>query len=186
MASLLRTQPAEGRVAPALLVASLKAIDAKAELINVGGGHWWLGVVEPSDVREQQGEVILRFERERGHEANPRNVMLGELLREGFARINGYTTDGDPADEVTEYDGHQVKILEDFRERDYWFNFDGGKAKMLERLKESASEGDEEATRALSLDYTINEGRSHFRREMRDRKSFGFGGMTGGRIITLG
>jgi len=188
MKSLLRTQPAEGRAAPALLVAALKGIDASAELIHVGGGHWWLGVVSPSDMREQQGEVILAHERERGHESNPRNVMLGELLREGYARVNGYTTDGDPADDVTDYDGHLVKILEDFRERDYWYNHDGGKAKMLERLRISAGEGDENATRALSLDYAINEGRSHFRREVKDRKVFGFGGMSGGagRIITLG
>lgn len=180
MRSLLRTQPAEGRVAPALLVAALKAIDARAELIHVGGGHWWLGVVDPNDHREQQGEVMLKFEFERGDESNPRNVMLGELLREGFARINGYVTDGDPSETVTDYDGNTVSILEDFKERDFWWNHDGGKKKVLERIKASSREGNEEESNALTLDYLINEGRAHYRREIRNRKVFGFGGETGG------
>jgi hypothetical protein len=185
--SLLRTMPAEGREAPALLVAAIKAIDARAELVHVGGGHWWLGVVDSNDHREQQGEVILKFEHERGASANPRNVMLGELLREGFARVNGYTTDGDPSDEVTDYDGNRVSILADFQERDFWWNHDGGKAKFLERLKASSQDENDEASNALSLDYLINEGRSHYRREIKNRKVFGYAGETGGagRIITL-
>lgn len=182
----LKTMPAEGRVAPALLVAALRAIDPNAELIHVGDGHWWLGVVTPSNHREQQGEVILKFERERGDEANPRNIMLGLLLREGFARINGYRTDGDPSGDVVDYDGNKTTILADFQERDYWWNFDGGKAKVKERLHAASDANEMEEARAMSLEYAINDGRSHFRREMKDRKTFGFGGMTGGagRIIT--
>lgn len=183
----LLTLPAEGRQTPPLLAASLKSIDSRAELIYAGGGHWWLGVVAPNQHREQQGRVILKFEDRRGAEANPRNVLLGKLMVEGFARINGYETLGDPAGTVKAYDGYTCSILEDFRERDFWWNFDGGKAKVAEKLDESANGPAKRESEAAMLEYTITDGRAHYNREMRNRVQFGFGGMTGGqgRIITL-
>ena len=187
MTSLLRTPPAEGREPSPLLVAALRGIDSRAELIHVGEGHWWLGVVQPNDHRTQQGRVILGFEEKRGIRANPRNIILGTLLMEGYGRINGYIVEGDPAGTVTDYDGNVTTILEDFRERDYWWNKDGGKAKVQERLDASAGEPERLEAKAASLEYAINDGRSHYRREMKNRVSFGYGGMSGGagRIITL-
>jgi hypothetical protein len=189
MKSLLRTPPVDGVLAPPVLVASLRSIDERAELIHVGQGHWWLGVVAPNDNRTEQGKVILKFENERDH-PNPRNVMLGRLLMKGFARINGYTTGegfGAVDGNVKAYDGYVCSILEDFRERDYWWNKDGGKAKVAERIDASAGGPQRREAEALMADYTINDGRSHYRREIENRVQFGHGGMAGGagHIITL-
>jgi hypothetical protein len=183
----LLTLPAEGRQAPPLLVAALKSIDPRAELIHAGGGHWWLGVLAPNQHRAQQGRVILGFEQERGNQANPRNILLGHLLVEGFARINGYEVEGDPSATVKAYDGYHCSILEDFRERDFWWNKDGGKETVAAKLDESANGPAKREAEAAMLEYTITDGRAHYQREVKNRVSFGFGGMTGGagRIITL-
>lgn len=183
----LLTLPAEGRYAPPLLLAALKSIDARAELFHAGGGHWWLGVVAPNVHREQQGRVILKFEDERGATANPRNILLGKLLVEGFARINGYEAPADPSETVLAYDGYYCSILEDFRERDFWWNKDGGKEIVTGKLDESANGPAKREAEATMLEYTITDGRAHYRREVKNRVQFGHGGMTGGagRIITL-
>jgi hypothetical protein len=183
----LLTLPAEGRYPPPLLLAALKSIDPRAELFHAGGGHWWLGVVIPNEHREQQGRVILKFEKERGNQANPRNILLGHLLVEGFARINGYEVAGDPSETVKAYDGYYCSILEDFRERDYWWNKDGGKQAVAAKLDESANGPAKRESEAAMLEYTITDGRAHYNREVKNRVQFGHGGMTGGtgRIITL-
>lgn len=191
---LVRFSNAEARATPLLLLAQLREIDATAELVYVGHGTWWLGAVRTNDERRKSGEFILAFESKRTN-PNPRNVMLGQLLLEGFARIQAYDCAGDPSvDKVVDADGYVCSIVEDFRARDRAWHEDQGRAVFKERLAESAGEPKKKAADLMLRDYLRNDGREKYRREIRDRVMFGAAGMTGGsisrrtlpgRIITL-
>lgn len=176
---LVRHGAPDGKEPPPALLAELRAIDDTAELVYVGEGTWWLGAVRPTEIRRQAGTRILALE-ERRAKPNPRNVMLGKLLLQGFARIQAYHTTGDPAGPVTDCEGHPCTIVNDFRERDALWRRDRGEQAFRERM--ARSDGTEKRTQgdARLRDFLLNDGREHYRREVRDRVVFGHGGMTGG------
>lgn len=177
---LVRFSNVEGRTTPPALLLQLREIDPTAELVYVGEKQWWLGAVRSNDERRKAGEHVLAFESRRTN-PNPRNVMLGKLLLQGFARIQAYHCAGDPALTVTDADGDICSIVEDFRARDKAWRVDQGKASFKERMAHSSGELKKKAADAEFRDYLRNDGRSKYRREMRDRVMFGPAGMTGGR-----
>lgn len=170
----------EARETPLLLLAQLREIDPNVELVYAGGGTWWLGCVRPNEMRRLTGEFILAKEMQRDV-PNPRNVMLGHLALEGFARIQAYTCDGDPScDLVTDAEGYVCNIVEDFRERDAHWRHDQGKQVFAERMAASTNDAQRREHEALMREYLRTDGRAHYRREIRGRVQFGPGGMTGG------
>lgn len=180
----LVTRPAEGRQPPAALVAALQAIDPSVTLFYVGEGTWWLGSVQPNEYRLRDGEFILALEAQRSN-PNPRNVFLGLVAQEGFARIEAYV--GPQADGLMTVnpgaDNEYVcTILEDFRIRDHNWRIDrkAGEQVVKDRLDESLGEPERREAQAQFEQYTRTDGRAQYRREIKDRKTFGFGGMTGG------
>ena len=181
----LVTRPAEGRQPPATLVAALQAIDPSVTLFYVGDGVWWLGSVQPNEYRQRDGEMILAHEATRSI-PNPRNVFLGKLAVEGFARIEAYVGP-DPSGLMVVNPGadneYTCTILEDFRQRDHNWRVDrkAGEQVAKERMEESLGEPERREAEAKAIQYARTDARAHYRREMRDRKSFGFGGVTGGR-----
>lgn len=174
---------------PAALIEALRRIDPNVELFYVGEDMWWLGAVSRNSVRAERGQRILEFESQRAV-PNPRNVFLGLLAQEGFARIEAYHGT-DPSGTVVVNPGadneYRTTILEDFRERDFNWRKDQGKAKVQERMEESLGEPERREAAALTEQYLATDGRAHFRREMKNRKVFGYAGETGGggHIITL-
>lgn len=191
---LVQFSNAEGRETPPALLAQLREIDPTAELVYVGDQQWWLGAVRTNEERRKAGEHILAFERRRT-QPNPRNIMLGQLLLQGFARIQMYRCAGDPSvDRVVDAEGYPCSIVEDFRARDAAWRRDQGREAFRARLQHSTGEKRREESRAAFRDYLLNDGRAKYRREVRDRVQFGPGGMTGGsmerhrgtnKIITL-
>lgn len=176
----IAVSPVQGREAPPLLLARLREIEPTAELIYFGEGDWRLGSVRKSDARTEAGEHILAAESRRSP-ANPKNVLLGHLLKEGFAQIAQYKCDGDPSvGLVRDGDGNECSIIEDLRERDYNFHLDQGKAVFAQRLEHTDGTVRERENRRRAHDYLVNDGRDHYRREIRHRTQFGRGGMTGG------
>lgn len=177
--------PAEGREAPPTLLAELREIDPTVELIHFGGGDWRLGSIRKTDTRSSAGEEILAMEAARSP-SNPKNVLLGKLLKEGFAQIAQYKCKGDPSfSPCYDGDGWECSIVEDLRERDFNWRRDGGAAKFAERLAHTNGSARDAAQAGVMHEYIINDGRDHYRREMRNRVTFGAAGMTGGagRII---
>ena len=180
----LVTRPAEGKQPPATLVAALQAIDPSVTLFYVGDGTWWLGSVQPNEFRLRDGEMILASEAMRSI-PNQRNVFLGQLAKEGFARIEAYV--GPQADGLMTVnpgaDNEYVcTILEDFRQRDHNWRVERKRGEQIvkERMDESLGEPERREAQAQFEQYTRTDGRAQYRREMKDRKTFGFGGMTGG------
>lgn len=172
--------PMQGREAPPLLLVSLREIEPSAELIYFGEGDWRLGSVRKTDARTAAGEQILAFESRRSP-ANPRNVLLGTLLKEGFAQIAQYRCEGDPAlGLVRDGDGNVCTIVEDLRQRDANFREDQGRAVFTERMEHTDGTVREREAAARRHDYLINDGRDHYRREIKHRTTFGYGGQTGG------
>lgn len=170
----------ESRATPLLLLAALRDIDATTELVYVGDGTWWLGTVRPNAERRRSGELILQQEAQRAL-PNPRNVMLGHLALQGFARVQAYTCAGDPScDHVTDAEGYMCTIVEDFRERDAHWRQDQGRSVFQHRLTASTTDPQQHHAAAQFRDYLRTDGRAHYRREVRGRVQFGPGGMTGG------
>lgn len=182
--AVVRTRPVEGREPPRLLVAALQAIDPSVTLFYVGDGVWWLGSVQPNEYRRADGEMILANESRRDV-PNTRNVLLGLLSQEGFARIEAYHG-LDPEGLVTVNPGldneYTCTILEDFRERDYNWRVERKEGERVVKERMAAAEGEPERLEAEAQmqQWLRTDGRAHWRREMRDRKSFGYAGVTGG------
>lgn len=179
----------EARETPLLLLASLREIDAGAELVYVGDRQWWLGCVTPNEPRASSG---LRIEAQLkalsvADQQRPsiiRNFMLAKLLQQGFARIEAYHDLGDVSGEVLcrygQPDEYRCTIVEDFRERDFHFKQDRGASVMQGKLDDMMGVGREDEARAEFNQYLQTDGRAQYRREMRGKVTFGHGGMSGG------
>jgi hypothetical protein len=135
-------------------------------------------VVRKTDIREATGRRIKAAELARDV-PNEDNLLLAGLLMQGFARVEEYHCLGDPAlGNVTDSQGHPCSIVEDFRERDAAWRRDQADGIVKRKLAMSDVERAEHDARLR--DYLLNDGRDHYRREVRNRVTFGAGGMTGG------
>jgi hypothetical protein len=190
MQRLVTFENAEARPTPLVLLGELRRIDETVELVYPGDGRWWLGAVRLTDSRVKRGENILAFEATRDH-PNRRNIFLGKLAIQGFALIATYHG-ADPAGVVTVDPGdkyeYQTTILEDFRERDAAWRRDGGERAFDAKLQRTLGTARTAEREAEMQAYTASDGRDHYRREVRNRVTFGPGGMTGGpgRILIHG
>ena len=101
------------RTAPADVMARLREIEPTAELVYLGAGHWLLGSVRPTRVREREGcRAIGRWRQLPEEKRSPGRLLRAQLIRQGFAPIELY--------EVNDPDG---RIVRDFRRRDWrWRN----------------------------------------------------------------
>lgn len=184
MERLVRYDSIEGKETPALLLAALRQIDPSIELVYTGSSRWLLGSVQKTDERKRMGEHILATESRRSP-ANMRNVLLGKLAVQGFSPIAEYFG-GDPSGTVHDTTGRPCSILDDFRERDYWWRTEKDRI-FKQRLDISSGDAEAREAEALRLEYMRTDGRAHYNREVKNRVVFGYGGQTGGagRIITL-
>lgn len=191
MRRLVQHDNPEARETPILLLGALQAIDPNVDLVYVGDQTWWLGSVatgEAYHARRRKGELILsqmdaldRVMWERP--SIQRNIMLGKLALQGFARIEAYRGP-DPSGVVTVGMGtafaYDTTILRDFQVRhDRWHAADRGESAMRERLAETSSDARRAAARVALQHYLETDGRAHYRAEFGNRRQFGYGGATG-------
>jgi hypothetical protein len=169
----------EGQQCPPELLSQLREIDPTIELIHFGGGDWRLGAVNYSDERVRDGELILKQQAKLDH-PNPKNVLLGQLAIQGFATIEMYTATMGISNTVTDSEGTPCTVLEDFRARDAAWRKDQGQSVFEQRLAVTNGDVARAEHDALLKEFVRTDGRSHYRREMRNRVQFGVGGMTGG------
>ncbi|MGH3428482.1 MAG: hypothetical protein ACRDQZ_13095 [Mycobacteriales bacterium] len=196
---LVHVESIEGQEPPLLLLADLREIDPRIELVYFGeyvdlrnetpvpdgcdmamraenpapprrSGRWRSGSVRPNQERAKRGEAILQFEERRDH-PNMRNVLLARLLLQGFSQIEEYVGP-DVAGVMLVNPGpdeYETTIVNDLRERDANWRRDQGKEVFEERLVAGSAE---ERTRVNDIkirDYLANDGRAHYRRVMRGR-----------------
>lgn len=171
MDRLVRFQNAETVETPLGLLAELRTIDPTIELVYVGDRWWWLGAVRENSERRKAGEFILSMEQKRD-KPNPKNVMLGRLLVQGFARIQAYQVFGDVAGPVFDAEGHETTILEDLRERDFHYRKDQGEAVFEERMDQSEKGPERRELEAKRRTWLTNDIRAEFRRVTRNRTTF--------------
>jgi hypothetical protein len=174
----------EGQQCPPELLAQLRQIDSTAELIHFGGGDWRLGAVNPSDVRTRDGELMLKTMQDekdhRAREPDPKNVLLAKLVLQGFAQIEQYKATMGISNTVVDSEGTPCTVLEDFRQRDAAWRKDQGQSVFERRLAVTNGDVARAEHDAQMKEFIRTDGRSHYRREIRNRVQFGFGGMTGG------
>jgi hypothetical protein len=176
---------AESRPTPLLLLAALREIDPRVELVYVGEGKWWLGGVNPNDERTRRAEILLKqmewVEREEPalyrRPSVQRSIMAAKLGLQGFARIEQYTANGEPSGTVLDSGGHPCTIVEDFRERQWNWQRDGGEAKVAERNEFNLGVHAERESNAQFQQYLAEDGRAHYAREMRGRVVVGVNGL---------
>lgn len=178
---LVRHENPEGRETPLLLLASLRELDPEIELVYFGGHDWRLGAVRPTDIRYAAGQRILARQAKLGVRANPKSVMLGHLLTQGFAQIAMYRDYGDPAGEVLDVDlGERCTILANFSRR-HFNAINRREETFAAALAESGGKSRKDQAHREFMDKLHTDVRSHFAREVRGRTTFGPGGQTGGR-----
>lgn len=185
VARLVAHENPEGRATPILLLADLRSIDPTVELVYFGSRDWRLGAVRPDgparEERAKRGERMLAElsnAKGMGYKVSPKSFMLGHLLKQGFAQIAQYFDFGDVSGTVKDAWDNETTIIHDFRERDAHWRRDQGESVVRQAAAE-ASTNKPADERALSH-YLATEGRAHYRREVRGRFQFGYGGMTGG------
>lgn len=179
MKRLITVPGVGGREPPPDLLRQLREIDAAAELFHVGEGVWWLGCVLLTEQRVKDGANILYNEEKRDF-PNPRNVLLGKLAQQGFARIQAYTEiGGGPDGPVHDEEKTATSIVEDFRARDWAWKNDPETA-FKRRLAASDLNSERVEKEGQLLEWLRTDGRAMYRREIRHRVSFGPGGVTSG------
>lgn len=115
------------RTPPAGLLARLRAIHPRAELVDAGA-EWWLGLVVPNPHRRATGERLLR--RERGQEIpDAETVRLGQLLVQDFTL-------------VAKYPAADGAMVEDFRRRCWQHDHEPDADGFLAQLREAALPAD--------------------------------------------
>lgn len=77
--------PAERR-APATILAALRRVDPAADVIYLGEGEWWVGVMRPNQHRARIGAAIARREWAKPHPAWGQ-IRYAECAQHGFAYL---------------------------------------------------------------------------------------------------
>jgi hypothetical protein len=95
--------PVEGsRTAPAALIAQLREIDPRAELIDYGQGRWYLGVYNPNRARVEAAQRRLAF-LTRFPQAPADDVVYDRLAAAGFRPIECFRIQGEPGAEIVRW-----------------------------------------------------------------------------------
>lgn len=143
--------------APPEVLEKLRAIDARAELVHLGGTTWWLGIREVNNPAKDQLERMLKVS-DTAHsalevtDAFERAMVLERIAKEHhMRRIMAYGTDGmsgfRPVElrECTKL-GDFYELVEDFRRADWtWKTF--GVQRALEQLREAGRQASRWAER---------------------------------------
>jgi hypothetical protein len=98
----------QSREPPPDLLRRLRAIHPRAELVYIGDGEWWVGIVEPNEHRRQTGARILAREWAQDH-PDWGVLRMGALLVQGFSYCGSWVFDGEPT----------AKLVHDFAEADW-------------------------------------------------------------------
>jgi hypothetical protein len=160
---------------PLGLLSRLREIDPEVEFLHAMGDLWWLGSVRTTgpgyQIRRRAGERILESESKRPT-PNPRNVLLGKLLLQGFVLIAKYTCKGDPeVGPVYDPEGYECNVVQDFAERDAAWRRDQGEAAATRRL--GFAEAERAKQDAIMHDKLLTDGRDAYLRSQRNRVVFG-------------
>lgn len=199
MRRLVNHDNPEGRETPLLLLADLRAIEHCIELVYVGDGLWWIGRVSPDDRLRDAGwrmeagiRAGIREEPSIAEMASTgRNLMLARLTAQGFRRFLQVRAPGgdctgtvfvdwiDPTMKgaISQY---PTTIHKEVEERYSALERDGGAAKFAERAALTDGTAAKAASDRQFQEYLKTEGLANYRREVRNRVTFGYGGMTGG------
>lgn len=158
------SQLIDSRSAPPDILARLREIDSRAELLYAGDGVWILGVINPNDrVAKGAFRALERELRKPILKQQPRRIaVLRHVAENGFRLINDY---------VVDEKGDWAKVVEDFRERDFnWRN--RAEAAFAENLERADIHGESYHQRvAMMHDYAQSEGRSIWRHAIAGAKS---------------
>jgi hypothetical protein len=167
---------------PLLLLAELRDLDPTVELVHAGERRWWLGVVSDNAEKRLRAEMMMRqlelAEREMGYPPSPRTIMLAKLNLQGFSLIDTYLGN-DPAGTVYVEDGehsYECSMVEDFRERCAHWNRDQGSEIVKRKLLATMKEPERLEAEAKMKEYLYTDGRDRYRREFRNRVTFGGAG----------
>lgn len=161
------------RVAPPGILEGLRAIDADADLVHLGGNEWMLGVRRPNPAAQERIdrqlktilttklEVADAVDRFRVQSEMGKEFQLLQFFATGFRPIHIYTVEGDP--------GHD--IVADFQLRD--FNWRVRPEAAFRELADEVSVDVQDAKRTALVREAMNqEAGSMFRFFMRKAKSF--------------
>jgi len=149
------------REAPTDLVAGLREIDPRAELVYLGLGVWVLGAVSPNQERERKAGRWITLERKLPQEKQ-------SMGRYRFARwhLDGFGF----VDFFDESDLWNGRVLHEFRYADFRYRHNADEA-FEQNLIGSDDQTDLDRRIALMLDYQSSEGLSVFNHQMRGRRS---------------
>ena len=142
------------RRAPAHILAALREIDPRADLIHLHGRFWLLGVYNPNGHQRRAAERELGRTLEHPVRTPERQIRIEVLTLcrdKGFRPIQLY--------ECREPDWH---IVHDFRERDWNFRHRAEQT-FRERAAESDTEHGLERRKAIMREFIEAEGRSIWR-----------------------
>lgn len=139
MTGVSRVGMLDGQQAPPEVLAGLRRIDSKADLIHLGGGQWWLGIRAPNPkAHEQLAHAQLRArgiptiadpaERAVAQMELAKEFKMRQIMADGFRPVALYDFPGAP----------DHTVVEDFRIRD--FNWRTKTEAQIQReLREHAS-----------------------------------------------
>lgn len=148
----------EPRTCPPALLAQLRAIDPAAELVYVGEGEWWLGVVKPNTFRRAQGDHLLAREWKKDH-PTWEQIRYGQLMRQGFAYCGSWVIEGEP-------DG---RIVNDFRESTWlWAH---NRPYVEDQLFEAPERRQQQSFRGMMKDRLHADGRAIYRHAIAGRRT---------------
>lgn len=183
MQRLVTHQNPEGKETPVLLLSELREIDPTVELVYAGTRVWWLGAVSDNAERRTRAEhMIAQIEALQREQQSARTLMLAKLNLQGFALVEAYHGN-DASGTVTVNpgpDAYETTIVNDFRWRDAEWRRDQGSSHVKQRVLETMREPERKEHDAKMREYLVTDGRDQYRRIVRGRSSFGYGGMTGG------
>lgn len=183
MQRLVTHQNPEAKETPMLLLGALRDLDATLELVYAGERRWWLGAVSDNAERRQRAErMMTQIESLQRWQQAARTVMLCKLNLQGFALIETYHG-GDPSGVVVVNPGpdeYATTILADFQWRDQNWRRDQGSQHVKDRLLVTMGDEARRESDAQIKQYLANDGRDQYRRIVKGRTSFGYGGVTGG------
>jgi len=148
----------ELREPPPALLAQLREIDPLAELIYVGEGEWWLGVVKPNTFRRAQGDALLGREWRKSVK-DWQQLRYGQLMRQGFAFCGTWVIEGEP-------DG---RIVNDFRESTWLWAHD--RDRVEDTLLEKPERVRQQNTRSMMKDKLHADARSIYRHVVSGRRT---------------
>jgi len=148
----------EERVCPEGLLRQLRQVDPAAELIYVGEGEWWLGVVKPNTFRRAQGDAILGREW-RKDQPSWDQLRYGQLMRQGFAFCGTWTFLGEPTGQ----------IVHEFRESTWLWTHD--QARLEDTLLEAPERKRQQNLRSMMKDRLHADARSVYRHLVKDRRT---------------